>query len=446
MTMYIPGRDLYDPLKLFVSYSPEDAKMKDHLETHLHVLFTCGRARPDIWAQDRIPPGSDKREVTSAAIERSDLALLLISASYLASPFINDVELPALIQRQKMNGLVVIPIILRSCLWREHPQLREMAPIPTDGTSIAGRDRDARDEQYMLVASVIAAEFERRQNDQADPISSGALLLPSPGRVRLVHIATPAYSPREEASLPDLVDGLDAALRIAPQAMFVNPRWRELSLLPMGTPWMGPKPDGWGGITVTHKVTGTIVPGDFRANLSKNYDTRLWEYIDHEKCQAQTPQRHYQPMLSANNLVLRLATFVVFARTALRTAVGQLARHEFAIKFKWSLHEAAGAMCHCPGWAEVPSAVGNLPVDIAEAPLNLTGLSTKKYLFDDDSTASIIDIVTRATRELLFPFEVYPNRTSGRLRPPTQTVTKLVQQLLSECSSIGLNRGTIARD
>lgn len=171
--MYIPGRDPYDALKLFLSYSPDDARMKDRLEKHLHVLFRCGRARPDIWAQDKIPPGSDLLEGTSAAIERAELALVLVSASYLASPFINDFELPALLQRQSAGDLVVIPVILRSCLWQEHPQLRELQPIPTDGTSIAGREKDARDEQYMLVAKAIASEFEKRQRSRDADRSSG---------------------------------------------------------------------------------------------------------------------------------------------------------------------------------------------------------------------------------------------------------------------------------
>jgi hypothetical protein len=137
--------------------------MKDHLVRHLYVLTIDGRARPEIRSQDSILAGASAREEMKVAIENSDLALLLISASYLAEPFINDVELPTLLKRREEGGLEIIPVILRSCYWDAHPALGGMQPIPRDGKSIAGRNDDGQDEQYVQVAKAIAAEFQRRQ-------------------------------------------------------------------------------------------------------------------------------------------------------------------------------------------------------------------------------------------------------------------------------------------
>jgi hypothetical protein len=152
----------YTPIKLFISYSSDDAGMERELEKHLGVLLTCGRVGPEVWTQDRIAPGADWRVETLTAIERTELALLLVSASYLSAAFLNDVELPALLRRRSEAGLVVIPVILRSCLWTEHPALEGLRPIPSDGTSMAGHAGDARDEQYAMVAKAIAVEFRRR--------------------------------------------------------------------------------------------------------------------------------------------------------------------------------------------------------------------------------------------------------------------------------------------
>ena len=46
-------------------------------------------------------------------IERCDVAVLLISADFLTSPFILDQEVPQLLQRRQEQGIRVIPLIVR---------------------------------------------------------------------------------------------------------------------------------------------------------------------------------------------------------------------------------------------------------------------------------------------------------------------------------------------
>jgi hypothetical protein len=41
----------------------------------------------------------------------------LISAAFLASDFLQDVEVPKLFRRREEGGLRVIPVLLRSCHW-----------------------------------------------------------------------------------------------------------------------------------------------------------------------------------------------------------------------------------------------------------------------------------------------------------------------------------------
>ena len=53
----------------------------------------------------------------------SDMALFLISKDFLASRFIQDEELPRLLERRKQEGLRVVPIIIGLCLWESVPVL-----------------------------------------------------------------------------------------------------------------------------------------------------------------------------------------------------------------------------------------------------------------------------------------------------------------------------------
>src|SRR5262249_33127719 len=53
------------------------------------------------------------------AIDRSHLALLLVSQDFLDSKFIRTVELPRIEMRAALHGLVVIPIQIGYCNWQQ---------------------------------------------------------------------------------------------------------------------------------------------------------------------------------------------------------------------------------------------------------------------------------------------------------------------------------------
>ena len=75
-----------------------------------------------LWVDvDRLQVGEVWRDELAAVIARSRVALLLVSEHYLASAFINDHELPALITR----GVVLAPVLIGDCLWRHEPLLEQ---------------------------------------------------------------------------------------------------------------------------------------------------------------------------------------------------------------------------------------------------------------------------------------------------------------------------------
>lgn len=64
-----------------------------------------------------IQAGTDWSSEICKKLNSIDLAVILISPDALASDFIVERELPALIQRQRAGGLVGVPVLLRPSPW-----------------------------------------------------------------------------------------------------------------------------------------------------------------------------------------------------------------------------------------------------------------------------------------------------------------------------------------
>lgn len=104
---------------LFYSYAHSDEALCRELQKHLTALKRAGLIRD--WYDRKIDPGSEWAVEIQNAMERASLILLLISADFLASKYIFDVELPFAIERQKSGLAKVIPILLRPVEWRDLP-------------------------------------------------------------------------------------------------------------------------------------------------------------------------------------------------------------------------------------------------------------------------------------------------------------------------------------
>jgi hypothetical protein len=149
-----------EPLRVFISYSPKDAALKAELVEQLKVLERFHNV--DVWSDDRIAPGANWREEIDTAMASSDVALLLVSAPFLSSEFINDTEIPELLKRYAAAGLVVIPVVLSDCLWQHHPALEPFQVLPKDATAISGYKGNKKAKALAEVANAIAAMAKKR--------------------------------------------------------------------------------------------------------------------------------------------------------------------------------------------------------------------------------------------------------------------------------------------
>jgi hypothetical protein len=145
------------PLKVFMSYAHKDEPFKDDLLTVLKPLERKGLL--EIWQDRKIEAGDEWRQDIETAMNEGDMALLFVSKNFLASSFIQDKELPRLLQRRKEEGLRVIPIIIGPCLWQSEPVLSDLQALPKDAKSVNSfAEGYARDQVWVEIAQ----EIERR--------------------------------------------------------------------------------------------------------------------------------------------------------------------------------------------------------------------------------------------------------------------------------------------
>jgi hypothetical protein len=120
--------------KIFVSYSHKDEEYMKELDKFLGPLERKGEV--SIWTDRKILPGQNWKEEILRELECADLTVLLVSANFLDSDFINMEEIPRAFKRREDAGKHVVPIILNFCLWNI-TDLGSLQATPKDGRPIA---------------------------------------------------------------------------------------------------------------------------------------------------------------------------------------------------------------------------------------------------------------------------------------------------------------------
>lgn len=125
-----------DFVNIFISYrhTPDDERiMKQLLE---FIDTDVQRATGKIWVDKDLETGDFWDEEIRKELERADIAIILVSQSYLGSRYITEVELQSFIERRKRNGLIIMPLILSACRWKQHDWLAKTQFLPSGDETI----------------------------------------------------------------------------------------------------------------------------------------------------------------------------------------------------------------------------------------------------------------------------------------------------------------------
>jgi len=140
--------------KVFISYSHKDESWKDRLMVQLNVLKHIGSFK--IWDDRQISTGNDWYQEIKYALSCAKIAILLITAEFLTSQFINNEEIPVILNNKKEQGLKVIPIIIKPCAWKKITWLSSMQVLPKDGIPLTQNSENDIETILANVAEMIS--------------------------------------------------------------------------------------------------------------------------------------------------------------------------------------------------------------------------------------------------------------------------------------------------
>lgn len=139
--------------KVFIVYSHQDAKWLNRLQVHLTPLERQGLI--ERWDDTRIAPGTSWRGEIRKALESVKVAVLLVSADFLASEFIADNELPPLLPAAQSEGVVILPVIVSPCLFTNVPALAQFQTVNDPSKPLSGLTKAEQDKTFVHIADVI---------------------------------------------------------------------------------------------------------------------------------------------------------------------------------------------------------------------------------------------------------------------------------------------------
>jgi type II secretory pathway pseudopilin PulG len=126
---------------VFFSYAHRDKGFRDRLEEHLSNLKYRGLITT--WYDREISAGEEWAQQIEISLNKAQVILLLISASFMASEYCYSIEMRRALERHEHHEADVIPILLRPVLYTDAP-FAKLQMLPTNGIPIVlWHDRDS---------------------------------------------------------------------------------------------------------------------------------------------------------------------------------------------------------------------------------------------------------------------------------------------------------------
>jgi hypothetical protein len=139
--------------KVFISYSHKDQEWLERLKRHLKPLVREGNL--DCWDDTHIRPGDDWKQEIRTALDTAQVAVLLISANFFASDFINENELPPLLAAAEAKGVRILSVIISASRFARIPNLTRFQAVNPPDRPLAKMSPAEQDDVLDYVAQII---------------------------------------------------------------------------------------------------------------------------------------------------------------------------------------------------------------------------------------------------------------------------------------------------
>jgi hypothetical protein len=140
---------------VFISYSHKDREFLDRLMIHLKPLDRAGLIKS--WVDTNLESGDLWQHEIERALARARVAILLVSADFMASNFIIENELPPLLAKAAAGGTRIIPVIVKHCRFTRDKDLNRFQAVNEPGRPLISLSEAEREKIYDEIARSVEA-------------------------------------------------------------------------------------------------------------------------------------------------------------------------------------------------------------------------------------------------------------------------------------------------
>lgn len=170
-----------DEGEVFICYSREDVHCKEDVNRFMQAMGQAKEFRFSYWDDSLIESGVEWEKKIVAALGNANAGLLLISADFLASEFIQNKEVPQMLARahEKDSEFRIFPLLVRPCPWEAFEWLRKLQLVNDAKEPISGCTTHRTEEILTSLMWEISQHIEKTNEAKKKPeVESEKLVIP----------------------------------------------------------------------------------------------------------------------------------------------------------------------------------------------------------------------------------------------------------------------------
>ncbi len=120
---------------------------------HLRPLFRDELI--DIWSDKRIKPGQIWNKEIEKALEEAKIAILLVTADFLASDYVSEKELPLLIKASADEGVTIVPIFIKPANLNKFENITRYQGVNTPSITILDMAENDQEKTFVKLSEAV---------------------------------------------------------------------------------------------------------------------------------------------------------------------------------------------------------------------------------------------------------------------------------------------------